>query len=300
MGILKKTLASDEVDLKIIFLNLWKEKYLFLSLTLIFVFFSYLYSLTLNKNVEFTSRIQIKDPPLEFFSNYEAFFLETRIPFKKESFTKTIDSNLLSLDNIENFVNQNNDLNDFKNHLKESDQTIRLFFEPRFQQSKIMRDSEIILEKGKFLLTTPSLFDANKFLDNYIIYVKDLTLSQFRNQKIIQVHNILKIYEQNLEISNAISLDNPIIQNYEGVTQSNILTEPGDSFYQGSIILSKRIEHLNEMLEILKKKTDYNPIAERAIVIDSNSKNTTFPIIFGLIIGMLFSFSVILFKSILD
>tara|TARA_B100000787_G_C16182261_1_gene292551 strand:+ start:76 stop:978 length:903 start_codon:yes stop_codon:yes gene_type:complete len=300
MGILKKTLASDEVDLKIIFLNLWKEKYLFLSLTLIFVFFSYLYSLTLNKNVEFTSRIQVKDPPLEFFSNYEAFFIETRIPFKKESFTKTIDSNLLSLDNIENFVNQNNDLNDFKNHLKESDQTIRLFFEPRFQQSKIIRDSEIILEKGKFLLTTPSLFDANKFLDNYIIYVKDLTLSQFRNQKIIQVHNILKIYEQNLEISNAISLDNPIIQNYEGVTQSNILTEPGDSFYQGSIILSKRIEHLNEMLEILKKKTDYNPIAERAIVIDSNSKNTTFPIIFGLIIGMLFSFSVILFKSILD
>ena len=300
MGILKKTLASDEVDLKIIFLNLWKEKYLFLSLTLIFVFFSYLYSLTLNKNVEFTSRIQVKDPPLEFFSNYEAFFIETRIPFKKESFTKTIDSNLLSLDNIENFVNQNNDLNDFKNHLKESDQTIRLFFEPRFQQSKIMRDSEIILEKGKFLLTTPSLFDANKFLDNYIIYVKDLTLSQFRNQKIIQVHNILKIYEQNLEISNAISLDNPIIQNYEGVTQSNILTEPGDSFYQGSIILSKRIEHLNEMLEILKKKTDYNPIAERAIVIDSNSKNTTFPIIFGLIIGILFSFSVILFKSILD
>ena len=300
MGILKKTLASDEVDLKIIFLNLWKEKYLFLSLTLIFVFFSYLYSLTLNKNVEFTSRIQVKDPPLEFFSNYEAFFIETRIPFKKESFTKTIVSNLLSLDNIENFVNQNNDLNDFKNHLKESDQTIRLFFEPRFQQSKIMRDSEIILEKGKFLLTTPSLFDANKFLDNYIIYVKDLTLSQFRNQKIIQVHNILKIYEQNLEISNAISLDNPIIQNYEGVTQSNILTEPGDSFYQGSIILSKRIEHLNEMLEILKKKTDYNPIAERAIVIDSNSKNTTFPIIFGLIIGMLFSFIVILFKSILD
>ena len=300
MGILKKTLASDEVDLKIIFLNLWKEKYLFLSLTLIFVFFSYLYSLTLNKNVEFTSRIQVKDPPLEFFSNYEAFFIETRIPFKKESFTKAIDSNLLSLDNIENFVNQNNDLNDFKNHLKESDQTIRLFFEPRFQQSKIMRDSEIILEKGKFLLTTPSLFDANKFLDNYIIYVKDLTLSQFRNQKIIQVHNILKIYEQNLEISNAISLDNPIIQNYEGVTQSNILTEPGDSFYQGSIILSKRIEHLNEMLEILKKKTDYNPIAERAIVIDSNSKNTTFPIIFGLIIGMLFSFIVILFKSILD
>ena len=300
MGILKKTLASDEVDLKIIFLNLWKEKYLFLSLTLIFVFFSYLYSLTLNKNVEFTSRIQVKDPPLEFFSNYEAFFIETRIPFKKESFTKTIDSNLLSLDNIENFVNQNNDLNDFKNHLKESDQTIRLFFEPRFQQSKIIRDSEIILEKGKFLLTTPSLFDANKFLDNYIIYVKDLTLSQFRNQKIIQVHNILKIYEQNLEISNAISLDNPIIQNYEGVTQSNILTEPGDSFYQGSIILSKRIEHLNEMLEILKKKTDYNPIAERAIVIDSNSKNTTFPIIFGLIIGILFSFSVILFKSILD
>ena len=300
MGILKKTLVSDEVDLKIIFLNLWKEKYLFLSLTLIFVFFSYLYSLTLNKNVEFTSRIQVKDPPLEFFSNYEAFFIETRIPFKKESFTRTIDSNLLSLDNIENFVNQNNDLNDFKNHLKESDQTIRLFFEPRFQQSKIMRDSEIILEKGKFLLTTPSLFDANKFLDNYIIYVKDLTLSQFRNQKIIQVHNILKIYEQNLEISNAISLDNPIIQNYEGVTQSNILTEPGDSFYQGSIILSKRIEHLNEMLEILKKKTDYNPIAERAIVIDSNSKNTTFPIIFGLIIGMLFSFSVILFKSILD
>ena len=254
MGILKKTLASDEVDLKIIFLNLWKEKYLFLSLTLIFVFFSYLYSLTLNKNVEFTSRIQVKDPPLEFFSNYEAFFIETRIPFKKESFTKTIDSNLLSLDNIENFVNQNNDLNDFKNHLKESDQTIRLFFEPRFQQSKIIRDSEIILEKGKFLLTTPSLFDANKFLDNYIIYVKDLTLSQFRNQKIIQVHNILKIYEQNLEISNAISLDNPIIQNYEGVTQSNILTEPGDSFYQGSIILSKRIEHLNEMLEILKKR----------------------------------------------
>ena len=286
---LKNHSKSDDIDLKSLFLGLWKEKHLFLSITLLFLFLGYLYSLTLNKNVEFTSRIKTTQPPLEFFSTYQIFFDEINIPFKGESFIKTYNSNFYSLDNIEKYIDQNNDINNFKNYLKKTKINPREFFKPRFQESD-----------GQYLLTYPPILDGSKFLNEYANFIKDLTMSEFKAQKIIQILNILKVYEQNLEISKAISLNNPIIQNYEGLLQSNILTEPKDTFYQGSIILSKRIKHLGTMLEILKKNFDYNPISERAIVIKSNFKNTTTPIIFGLIIGLFLSFVVILFRSILE
>jgi LPS O-antigen subunit length determinant protein (WzzB/FepE family) len=57
---------SDDIDLKILILSLWKEKYLFLSITLLFLFLGYLYSLTLNKNIEFTSRIKTTPLLLNF------------------------------------------------------------------------------------------------------------------------------------------------------------------------------------------------------------------------------------------
>ena len=291
---------SDDVDLKILILSLWKEKYLFLSITLLFLFLGYLYSLTLNKNVEFTSRIKTTPPPLEFFTTYETFFDEVTIPFRGESFTISFNSNFYSLDNLEKYIDQNNDIDNFKNYLKKTNLTPRKFFKPRLQQvtTKVDNQTNVVLE-GQYYLTYPAILDGSKFLDEYANFIKDLTMSEFKAQKTVQILNIVKVYEQNLEISEAILLDNPIIQNFDGLIQSNILTEPNDSFYQGSIILSKRIEHLGIMLETLKKNFEYNAISERAIVIKSNFKNTTTPIIFGLIIGLFLSFLVILFRSIL-
>ena len=117
--------------------------------------------------------------------------------------------------------------------------------------------------------------------------------------KLKQINNIYIVYEQNLEIANAIGLANPLIQNFEGFVQSNILTEPKDSFYQGSVVLEKRMNHLKSIIEKLKEENYYNPISENSIIISSNFKNTNKTIFFALIIGMLFSFFVILFRSIL-
>lgn len=107
------------------------------------------------------------------------------------------------------------------------------------------------------------------------------------------------VYEQNLEIAKAMSLEYPIIQNFKGIVQSNILVEPVDLYYQGSIILSKRIGHLKSMIKKLEEEMDYNPISERSIMISSNVKNTTKPIFFGIVISLPFSFVVIFFRSIL-
>jgi LPS O-antigen subunit length determinant protein (WzzB/FepE family) len=300
MTVVKKTSANEELDLKILILNLWKQKYLVLSITFLFLVFGYFYTLTLNKNVEFTSRIKTQQPPLEYFSIYEAFFDEMKIPFRGKSFIKTFNLNMFSLDNIEKFVDQGDDLNDFKNYLKKNDQTVREFFEPNFKQAKMMDDSRMLVPiEGEYLLTSSSILDTNKFLNSYANYIKDLTISEFKKQKIIQILNIRKVYEQNLDISEAISLDHPLIQNLQGVTQSNILTEPVNSFYQGNIVIGKRIEHLDKMLKILKKNFDYNPISESAIVISSTFKNTTYPLIFAIIIGIIFSIFVILFRTIL-
>lgn len=295
-----KIANSDDVDLKILILSFWKEKKLILSITLLFLSLGYLYTLTLNKNVEFTSRIKTQQPPLEYFSIYEAFFTEMDIPFRGKSFIKTFNLNMFSLDNIEKFVDQGDDLNDFKNYLKKNDQNVRVFFETRFKQAKAMDDNRVLVPiEGEYILTSSSILDTNKFLNSYANYIKDLTISEFKKQKIIKILNIREVYKQNLEISEAISLDHPIIQNLKGVTQSNILTEPINAFYQGSIILSKRIEHLDIMIETLKKNFEYNVISERAIVISSTFKNTTYPLIFAIIIGIILSLFVILFRTIL-
>tara|TARA_B110001450_G_scaffold241806_1_gene251547 strand:- start:4583 stop:5488 length:906 start_codon:yes stop_codon:yes gene_type:complete len=295
-----KNLNSDDVDLKTSILNLWKEKYIFLAITLIFVFFGYLYSLTQNKNLEFKSKIKLKDPPLEFFSTYEPFFDELAIPFKAKTFKETYNANFFSLNNLENYIEQNNDINNFKDYLKKTKQSSRKFFKPRFQQVTAKVDHKINeVIPGQYYLTYPAILDGSELLDNYAHFIKDLTMLEFKTQKIKQINNIYIVYEQNLEIANAIGLANPLIQNFEGFVQSNILTEPKDSFYQGSVVLEKRMNHLKSIIEKLKEENYYNPISENSIIISSNFKNTNKTIFFALIIGMLFSFFVILFRSIL-
>ena len=116
----KKNSKSNVVRLSDVLSVMWIDKKLFLSVSIFFMFLSYIYSLTLNKNIEITSSITINEPSIEFFSNYEPFFDDSSAEFDDEKFFTILTEKILSSNNLEKFVEQNKEIDEFKAYLQKN------------------------------------------------------------------------------------------------------------------------------------------------------------------------------------
>ena len=290
-----KKSRSDDISVIDVLLALWKDKKLLSLMSMFFTFLGFMYSLTLNKNIELSSTVVVKEHPSQFFANYEPFFDDNVIDFDEDSFLSILDEKILSYDNLERFIEQNNEINKFKAFLLEMEISPSVFF-----KNKIFRESTKVdkktIESNRFTIVYPEVLDGNKFLNEYIIYCKDIALSEFNEQKQIQLKNVILVYEQNLEIALTLGLSNPLIQNSVERNTTQLVGEPAGVFYQGTMVLEKRINNLKKLLKEFENKNDYNPILDHAVIVNSNMVNViTYPFL-GLIIGIILSFIVTLFR----
>ena len=292
----KKKSRSEDISVIDVLLASWKNKKLYLLMSLFFIFLGFIYSLTLNKNVELTSTIVFKDPPSQFFSNYKPFFDDNVINFDEISFIGIFNEKILSSNNLERFIEQNNEIDEFKAFLLEMEISPRVFFNNKIFRESTMVDKKTIVT-NRFTVVYPEVLDGNKFLNDYIIFSKDLALNSFNEQKQIQIKNIILLYEQNLEIASTIGLSNPLIQNSVERNTTQLVGEPAGIFYQGTMVLKKRIANLKKLLkEFENNKNDYYPILDQAMIVDSNIVNAVIFPFLGLIIGIVLSFIVTLFR----
>ena len=110
------------------------------------------------------------------------------------------------------------------------------------------------------------------------------------------IEHRINITDDALETAKLINLDNPILKSAD--RQSQVINEPEALFYKGTKVLGQSIIIDKKLLQKLENdQFNYNPILEKGIALEINTKPSNFLLI-GLFIGFFLSLIIIFFKGI--
>jgi hypothetical protein len=289
-------LVDNEIDLRKTIKILWKEKILILSISLIFTVLGYVYS-TFQPKI-YKTTITIRDIPLYLLEPYEGLTTKSQLAIR---FNDEFKLNLLSIDTLAQFLEEDDKMYDFKNHLKEKNISVREYFQSVTGKSKF----ELIIHKKddiskKYSITYSKLLLGESFLNNYISFVQQKTTAMLKEELTQNILNDIANHQKHLEIAKKISLEKPAAL---GLTMSgfnNNITNNENNllFYQGTTVLSEKIIYLTELLNKTKNLTfNYSPILEQASMEVVISKYPEIYIVIALLLGFFLSLVTIYFKQ---
>ena len=189
MSLNKKTITDDEIDLKEIILTFWKEKYLILIFTLIFSVTGYIYG-TFQTKV-FQTTVTIREFPDYIFEKYKSFTFIQQEQLQQQpqqqqqqqqqqtslaaNFNQEFKLNLQSLSNIIEFVEQNEELNEFKTFVNKSDNNLEGYFKGK---GRIITNKENNI-LFNYILTFTEPLPGPQFLNDYVIFTLQITNGVF-------------------------------------------------------------------------------------------------------------------------
>lgn len=287
-----QSIADNEIDLREVILTLWKEKFFILIITLIFTVAGYIHG-TLHSKV-YENTITLRDAPAALFEKYSPFLQQQQQQQQisiATNFNNEFKLNLMSLDYLILFIEQNKKLDEFKSYLKTNNIDIKYYFQNKFQPI-----TGVNIKPSQYSFTFSKPFPIEGFLSDYVNYVKQITEIEFRKQLKLIIKNEIQSYNQNLEIAKKINLENPILKSFaEG---NYVVNEPNALFYKGSKVLSLQIIYYENLLnEIESLVFEYNPILESPTKPSLVSKSVIYLTTFMFILGLFFSFTYIYIKS---
>ena len=305
-----KTLSDEEIDLKKIILNLWKEKFLLIIIILIFSITGYIYGAI--KPKVYQLKVTTRDIPTLSFAKFEVSleilndqYSNSDIKNIKKKidlpliFEKEFNQNLLSLDNMVNFFEQNKKIDKFKSYLKTNNINIKNYFNDKF---KLAIPDKINDKLNKYLFNYTDNFSqqisAHEFLQDYVIYTKRISEKKISEQLSEIILNNIEYYNQNFNIAKKINLEYPILTTIEG---TKVVNEPDALFYKGTKVLSEQILNLEKLLDQIKDfNLKYSPIAEIDLSVYLVSKSVFKFAINGLMIGIFLFIMIVYIRSILQ
>jgi LPS O-antigen subunit length determinant protein (WzzB/FepE family) len=286
-------LARDEIDLSDLIKLFWKEKILILSISIIFGFAGYLYSSF--QPQESKVEIKLKNPPTELFEPYtfisnnsSSSITTTTTNNIAGNFISYFKLNFLSLDNLQSFVDESREFDNFKAYLKK-------YFMNKNKIGEVKEKNLVI--PNIYFLVYPKKIDGNLFFNNYVEFTKKKTALELKKNLKLSIENNVTILENALDKAKLINLEYPIIRS---MTNSNqVINEPPDLFYKGSKIISQEIIYLKKLLiKLENEQFNFEIILDKS----SNYSDNTIPnlshFVIGLIIGLFLSLVIIFFKSI--
>jgi LPS O-antigen subunit length determinant protein (WzzB/FepE family) len=288
-------LSDNEIDLVNVIKSIWRDKIIVLSTCIICGLFSYVYSVSQPKI--YKAEIVLRDTPSSIFEVYRNFEIieksqsQSRMNIAQQ-FNDEFKLNLLSHDNLVQFVEDNNKINDFKNNLKKKNISVRNYFKGKF--GNVEDKSKQI--SNKYSLTYSESLPGETFLNDYIIFTQEKSLIIFKKMLIQKILAQIKIYQQNLKIAENIDLKNPILQSM--VDGRGVINEPEALFYKGTKVLSQQLLFLNNLLdETQNLKLDYNPILEKTLSEPLIKQSPKILLFIGLALGFFFSLIIIFVKK---
>jgi LPS O-antigen subunit length determinant protein (WzzB/FepE family) len=290
----KKEDELDIKELKELIVKFWKEKFLILAITILCLLLAYLYTFTFRK--EFRIVFTINYPNARSFDNLNQINFSilnsinvqniNEISAKElEVFKKSFDSNLLSFDNFNFFLEQNNDkkYEDFKIFLKKEKINAKEYFENN--RLKSFNEKKNL---DKFFFIFPPQLEGQIFLNNYIEFIKNMTATEFIDDKKKIILSSIIFYERQLEYAKDINL------------KDQMFVDDKSLYLKGEKLLSKEISYLKKYLNSLNidmlkyDAVKYNTLKPQLIM-----KKTSTYLFAGAIFGFFLSLMIIYFKSIL-
>jgi LPS O-antigen subunit length determinant protein (WzzB/FepE family) len=245
---------DDEIDLLEFIRELWKEKILIISVSLLFMAIGYVYG-TLQPKI-YKEKILLREAPSYLFEvrpfvvKLNSYMLSLAKDFNNE-----FKINLSSSEILDRFVEQNNKIDEFKINLASKNIDIKKYFKGQL---------EIITNDGKnnslaYSLTYGEYSPGDHFLNDFILFVKQETETVFKKQTMHIINDEINKYKENLEIAKKINLEN------QSTVVFYSLQDPPPLYLRGTKALTYQIAILNQTLNEAKLlKLDYNPVLEKA------------------------------------
>ena len=210
---------KNEIDLAVLIRKLWKERILILIFSISCMLLFYLYTLTFPE--EFKTDVTIKDPSIQTFEKFDKFLIYKKNINLTEGddhkflnnivldYVHNFNSNLLSGDNLENFLQQSKEFDDFKVFLNKRNISAKKYFlEYRFGEFK-EKNKKIL---NRYFIIFPKELEGAAFLNNYVVFIKNKTKDEFINNLRISISNLLTEYEQNFQNAKINGFENPVIK----------------------------------------------------------------------------------------
>lgn len=304
---------QSEVDLTYILKELFIHKVIIIIFSVTFALGGIFFFINSEnyKNPKFKTIVYIKTFPSTQFQIFEKAAKDYEILIdKKENFINDknfinwfnrydydFNLNILSSDNLEKFVKEKNDINEFKDFLDTKKLTAKQYFENRIVNE--LEKKKVI--SNKYYLIYHSVLDGPKFLNEYIDYIKKITLSDYKKDLENILNAIINNLELNLKIANKISLEKPILLGDPEQFRSQLITEPQEKYYSGTLVLKEQILYYKSLIQQLNSN-DFN----YEVILDSSSTpvlidnaNIKVYFILGLLAGFFSSLVFIYLKKIL-
>ena len=276
---------DDLIDIGKIFKTLWKDKFIILLISACFSVVGYFYGASLPQYFETT--IKIRSVSKSTFKEYKDVHNVYDSDFSvDEFFNKEFILLLDSSETLDKFSKKNTENDKFFSYIIKRNVSINYN-----RNTKSIKPHTI-----NFTITLAENLEGQNLLNDYVIFVKDMALSDFQKQILSLLRSKILVYENNLEVAQEINLEDPILLTMPD--GNSVVNEPGTLFYRGSKVLEKQLEHLR----LLEKNTvqynlNYNPILDKAsplVLISTPAKNFIIPSFF---VGMLLSFFVLLVRN---
>ena len=284
---------SIDIDIPLLIASIWREKYLVLSTTILFLFISLIIPVKNHDNKEILiSSIILRDAPYFTIIDKQLGLADKLIneTLLISEFNNEIKLNLITHDLLLEFLREYSNIDKLKSHLKKKNITLDEYF-----KNSITFKEEENTKKLSLKLQEP--YANDDILQDYVLYVKKYTENLVKQQLQRKIISIIDVYERNLRIATQMGLNEPVVIEK---TNINFLTfdqrNDYNLFYLGTVVLKEKIEIYRKYLKSLDDfSLDYNPILKKTLkpILTSEPRIKPYksPFVMALI-GLLFSFMI--------
>jgi hypothetical protein len=281
---MKNNLRTDalEVYLSNYLRKILKEKILIFFISIICGFLIFFYALHKEKKIYID--ITIKDPPEELFEPYVFKFDINNINADslklRDKFISGFYSEILSIDTLVSYVEQNKEINNFKEILKNKNMSSTEYFK---KETLVNFKEKNKIIPNKFILVLPEGVNGNFFLDNYIEFAKSKYILEFKKILKLGLENNITYYESAITLAEKYQSKNKsIIDIYNEKHSSKYL------FHIDSEVLLSQISIAEKLIKKLDSdKFNYNHILEKSY---TSSLSSWFFLYFNFLAGLIFGF----------
>lgn len=284
------TYLADEINLADIAKSIWREKILILSISIICGLVGYLY--VSFKPQEFRTEIKIKDPHIHFFQTYMQVVNNNKNDCSAQ-FISDFKLYFLSLDNLQSFLDESEQFDNFKEYLKLRNISAKKYFVNKIGEVKVGN----LIISNQFFLVFPKELNGDIFLNNYVEFIKNKTIFETKTNLKKLIENKILFYEDNLQKAKLINLEKP---NKWSTNEYVAQNTSEDLFYKGTQILAQEIIFLKKLLiKLENEQFNFNIILDKPLNFKINESNKLTYFQLGLMFGLILSFVIIFFKSLL-
>ena len=293
---------DDEIDLRDLFLLVWRQKILVLFFIILGSILFVIYAKSSTENFKYkVAHITLKAPSISD-PDLGSFAVKFDNVNQQVGFFYEFKRNLLSNDNFAFFIEnrKDKDLDELKENLIKKNLTLRKYLDNQILIGEVEINGKVVL--NKFFIRYPKVLNGENILTDYVLFVKDQIIKDFNNSKQLELLSLIEKTQQSLFIAEKLGIIFPTnnINPTININNDSNLIKSDFEYYKGTVVLTEQLAYLNATLKNANlRKINYNPILDKAKSVTNEYDEEVYIFnnaLLGMLAGFLLSFVVLFIR----